>query len=187
MVYTSSQQTRLAIVVQPLEGTLGTGHSGLCQMKDSRLRNETKAVKRTIPDPTVSQRRLFQRALLAWLILISVEFVHGTLRAIFLVPVVGDFRSRQIGVFTGSILILAVAYLLFPWLDASDKKSLLSVGALWVALTVAFEFAFGRVLGRSWGNVASDYDILRGGFLLIGMAVLMFSPVIAVWMRMRGR
>ena len=41
--------------------------------------------------------------------LIAVEFVHGILRAIFLVPVVGDFRARRIGVFIGSGLILLVA------------------------------------------------------------------------------
>ena len=57
---------------------------------------------------------LSKRAMLVWLILIAVEFVRGILRALFLVPVVGDFRARQIGVSTGSILILAVAYLLVP-------------------------------------------------------------------------
>ena len=133
----------------------------------------------------VSRHRLFKRALLIWLILIAVEFVHGILRAIFLVPVVGDFQSRQIGVFTGSILILAVAYLLVPWLNVAQNKSLVSIGILWVGLTVAFEFSFGHfVFGRSWGDLASDYNFFRGGFLLIGMAVLMFAPLMA---RMRRR
>jgi hypothetical protein len=58
------------------------------------------------------QSKFIARALLVWLILIATEFVHGILRAIFLVPVVGDFRARQIGVFIGSALILLVAYLL---------------------------------------------------------------------------
>lgn len=72
-----------------------------------------------------------KRALVVWLVLIAVEFAHGTLRSIFLVPVVGDFRSRQIGVFTGSTLILAVVYLLVPWLRTADRKSLILVGVLW--------------------------------------------------------
>jgi hypothetical protein len=128
----------------------------------------------------------FRRALVVWCILIGVEFTHGTLRTIFLVPVVGDFRSRQIGVFTGSVLILAVAYVLVPWLHASGRRVLGLVGVLWLALTVVFEFGFGHfVLGRSWENLASDYNILRGGFLLIGMAVLMFAPVVAARMRDR--
>lgn len=134
----------------------------------------------------VRYRRLFIRALLVWLALIGVEVVHGTLRAIFLLPVVGDHRSRQIGVFTGSVLILVVASLLFPWLHTTAEKSLILVGVLWVVVTVAFAFSFGHyVFGRSWEDVASDYDPGQGGFLLIGMAVLMFAPMIAVWMRSR--
>ena len=119
-----------------------------------------------------------------WIILIAIEFIHGVLRAMFLVPVVGDFRSRQIGVFTGSVLILAVTYMLVPWLRTTETKALIGVGALWVMLTVAFELGFGHyVFGRSWMDLASDYDIRRGGFLLIGMAVMMLAPLIAARMR----
>ena len=74
---------------------------------------------------------LFGRALAVWCVLIAVEFIQGTLRTIFLVPVVGDFRSRQIGVFTGSILILVVAYFLVPWIHATEEKALILVGIPW--------------------------------------------------------
>jgi hypothetical protein len=37
-----------------------------------------------------------------WIVLIGVEFIHGALRTIFLVPYVGEFHARQIGVFAGS-------------------------------------------------------------------------------------
>ena len=128
---------------------------------------------------------LFVRALAVWFVLIAVEFIHGTLRTIFLGLVVGDFRSRQIGVFSGSVLVLAVAYVLIPRLHATGKRALVLVGVLWLVLTVAFEFSFGHyVFRRSWGDLASDYNPFRGGFLVIGMAVLMFSPVIGS--RIRG-
>ena len=102
------------------------------------------------------------------------------------VPVVGDFRSQQIGASSGSILLVAIAYLLVPWLHAIENRSLIFVGAFWVVLTVAFEFTLGHfVFGRSWEGLASDYNLFRGGFLLIGMVVLMFSPVIAARLRHR--
>lgn len=132
----------------------------------------------------VSRHHLLKRALVAWLILIATEIIHGTVRAVFLVPVVGDFRSRQIGVLTGSLLILAIAYLLVPWFQAAERKLLISVGVLWLVLTVAFEFTFGHfVFGRSWEGLASVYDLPHGGLLLIGMAVLMLSPLIASRLR----
>jgi hypothetical protein len=103
---------------------------------------------------------------------------------VFLVPVVGDSRARQIGVFTGSVLILCVAYLLVGWLRAENTKSLIIVGALWLVVTVVFEFGFGHfVFGRSWQDLGSDYNIAHGGFLAIGMLVLAFSPVIGARLR----
>jgi hypothetical protein len=129
---------------------------------------------------------LFKRASAVWLILIAVEFVHGVLRAIFLVPFIGDFRARQIGVFIGSALILLVAYLFAGWLHAPDTKSLLMIGVLWLVLTVAFEFGFGHfVLGRSWESLGEDYDVPKGGLLPFGMIVLVLSPRIAALMRRR--
>ena len=129
---------------------------------------------------------LFKRALVVWLVLIAVEFIHGVLRAIFLVPVVGDFKARQIGVFSGSVFILVVTFLFIRWLDAPDTRALLHVGVLWLFLTLTFEFTFGHfVFGRPWEDLASDYELRHGGLLAFGMAVLMLSPVIAA--RLRGR
>lgn len=136
-----------------------------------------------MPDSAVP-RGLLRRALIVWLVLIAVEFCHGILRAIFLVPLVGDFRSRQIGVFTGSLLILAVACVFIRWLHAPDTKSRLLVGVLWLVLTVAFELSIGHfVLGRSWDDLGADYNISRGGFLPTGLVVLELSPVIAAQLR----
>jgi hypothetical protein len=102
----------------------------------------------------------------------------------FLVPLVGDFRSRQIGVFTGSIRILAVAYLFVPWLRTTEPKALIRVGALWLLLIISFELSFGHfIFRRSWEDLARDYNIFRGGLLPVGLAVLMVAPVIAVRMR----
>lgn len=136
--------------------------------------------------PTGEQAKILKRAIGVWLVLIAIEVIHGTLRSIFLVPVVGDFRSRQIGVFSGSILIFAVTYLLVPTLRTTEKKPLIQIGALWLVLTLAFEFSFGHfVFGRSWADLGSDYDIFHGGFLLLGMAVLMFAPVATARIRCR--
>lgn len=124
---------------------------------------------------------LYGRALAAWFLLIAIEMVHGIARAMFLVPVVGDFRSRQIGVFTGTLLILGVAYLLAPWLRPPDAGATFRIGALWLGLTLAFEFGFGHyVFGRSWTSLAEDYDLLHGGLLPLGLLMEALAPWI-VW------
>ena len=120
------------------------------------------------------------RAIAVWLVLICAEILHGIARGIFLVPHVGEFRSGQIGVLTGSIIILVIALAFIRWIGASRTSDLLAVGFLWLGLTLAFEILFGRfVVGASWERLAADYNVLEGGLLPLGMLVLLMSPLIA--------
>lgn len=123
---------------------------------------------------------LWLRAVAVWLVLIAAETVHGTLRTLFLQPHLGDFRARQVSVFTGMALILLIAWLFSGWLRAGSTRELLSVGALWLVLTVLFEIGLGRlVLGYPWERILSDYDLSRGGLLAFGMIVLVLAPLLA--------
>ena len=120
------------------------------------------------------------RGIVIWVILIFAEMLHGIARAAFLAPYVGDFRARQIAVLTGSMIILAITLVCVRWIRASSASELLSVGVLWLGLTLAFEILFGRfVLGYSWERIASDYNLLDGGLLPVGLVVLTVSPLIA--------
>ena len=82
--------------------------------------------------------------------------------------------------FTGSIIILAIALAFVRWIGAHRTTELLVVGFLWLVLTLAFEILFGRfVVGASWERLAADYNVLEGGLLAFGMLVLLLSPLIA--------
>jgi hypothetical protein len=125
------------------------------------------------------------RSFVVWLIVIAAEILHGIARGIFLVPCVGQFRSSQIGVFTGSLIILAIALLFVRWIGANRSSQLLGIGVLWLVLTLTFAFLFGHfVMGASWDRIAPDYNVLHGGLLPFGMVVLALSPWIAA--RVRG-
>jgi len=124
------------------------------------------------------------RSLAVWLLIICAEVLHGILRAILLVPIVGEFRSNQIGVFTGSAIILVIAYFTIRWIGAKWTSELLTVGFLWLLLTVAFEVLFGRfVMDLSWERLGADYNVLNGGLIPFGLLVLSFSPMIAAKLR----
>jgi hypothetical protein len=129
---------------------------------------------------------MWQRAFAVWLLIISAEAVHGVLRTLFLMPRVGDFRARQLGVLTGSVLILAIAYLCVDWIRAGTMGRLGAVGAGWVALTLTFEVSLGRlILGYSWERLLADYDVARGGLLPFGLLLMAMSPLFAAWARGR--
>ena len=107
---------------------------------------------------------MLTRGAAVWCVLIAIEIAHGVARAVWLVPLVGDWRSRQIGVGTGTIINFAVAALFIRWIHPRSGGGALRVGALWLLLTLAFELAFGRFVARaSWQRIGSDYDLLHGG------------------------
>jgi hypothetical protein len=129
----------------------------------------------------------WMRALAVWLVLIAVETIHGAARAIVLVPKAGDMRSRQIGVFTGSLMNLGISCLFIRWLGARTTRALVGIGVVWVVLTVVFEVAFGRLVMKSaWDRVRADYDLARGGLLSIGLIALAGSPLFAARLRHIG-
>lgn len=131
--------------------------------------------------PTVrtSWTSIILRAIEVWLVLSAIEVIHGFARTILLVPFVGDFRSRQIGVLTGSLLVVLTAFLFRFWIEAEGISRQLCVGLIWVVSTVAFEVILGRlVLDLSWERILSDYDVLNGGLMPLGLLVMLISPTL---------
>jgi hypothetical protein len=135
----------------------------------------------------MTPRVLLGRAVTVWLLMMLIETVHGVLRAMLLVPRVGDLPARQIGVFTGSLLILAVTYLSLGWLRLDWPRLRIVVGIVWALLTLAFEVLLGRILlGYPWSRLLADYDLARGGLMGLGLLVMVFAPSIAYAFATRG-
>lgn len=124
------------------------------------------------------------RAFLVWLIIIFAESIHGTIRQLFLAPLVGDFPARRIAVFTGMFLIFLITYFFIRWINAPSVKSLFGIGFIWVFLTVLFEFGLGVfVLNYSWERMFEDYDLSRGGLMGLGLLFMFFAPFFAEKLR----
>jgi hypothetical protein len=88
-------------------------------------------------------------------------------------------RMALLGLIGGSLLILSIAYFSVGWIGARRTIPLLEVGVMWLVLMVVFEISFGLlVVGASWQRLLSDYNILQGGLLPVGLAVLALSPLI---------
>ena len=126
------------------------------------------------------------RALFVWLVMMGVEFCHGALRTLFLSPMLGDYAARQVSIFTGSILIVFVAYIFIHWIRAGSAVSQIAVGVLWLILTIAFEAGFGHyVFKLPWEEVFEEFNLVTGHLMPLGLVVLTFSPMIAVRLRER--
>ena len=123
---------------------------------------------------------IFLRSIVVWLVFILAESLNGTIRIFWLVPSLGDSRAQQIAFLTGSVLVLTIATLFIQWLQASRISQLLSIGMLWMMLTLAFEIALGRfIFGYSWEQIAANFNVLNGGLMPFELALLVLAPLIA--------
>jgi hypothetical protein len=120
---------------------------------------------------------------MVWMLVMLAETLHGSLREIFIAPLLGGLRARQLGVLAGSALILLIAWATARWMGAATRQAQLVVGGYWAVLTLAFEFVLGRALGLDWSRIFADYDPTRGGFLVLGLAFMVFAPLLAAKIR----
>lgn len=118
------------------------------------------------------------RALAVWLLIIVAESVQGGLRRVLTGPE-AEFVVRQGSVLVGALVIFAITWFSLGWLRIRTAGGALAVGVLWVALTVGFEFGLGRLLGYGWDRILSDYDLLHGGLMPLGLLAMALTPWLA--------
>jgi hypothetical protein len=58
----------------------------------------------------------------------------------------------------------------------------LTIGTIWVVLTVLFEITLGRALGLSWQRIIEDYNLAEGGLMGFGLVGMFVTPwLVAKW------
>ena len=116
---------------------------------------------------------------LAWLGGPLIGIANGTLRELAYKDRVGELTAHQLS--TGSAIALFAGYfeLLARRRPLTSTREALEVGIAWLALTVAFEFGFGRgVAHTSWDELLADYDLRKGRLWPLVLAWIALGPAI---------
>ena len=124
------------------------------------------------------------RALAVWLLLLILAVLNGGLRDTQLSPRLGDTVGRGISTLLLCGLIVLATWLTIGWIRPAGSREALAVGALWVALTLAFEFGVGHYgFGKPWPELLADYDLSRGRIWIAVLVVTLLAP----WWTARSR
>ena len=142
----------------------------------------TNATDRTRPRRSGSlanmPTRLYIRAARLWLQFIAIETVSGVLRTLYLEPWLGEVLARQLGVFMGCCIFIALVHKQCRWLRIPTGRDW-QVGLFWALSTFGFEVLLGKgVIKAPWSRILSDYDISHGGFMGFGLLSMAVAPAL---------
>lgn len=119
------------------------------------------------------------RAFLVWAAIIPFAIANGILRDAFLSRVLAAGAARTLSGVLLSAAIFAWTLGTYRWLGSPRGAAAVTVGVAWLALTIAFEFAFGRlVAGRSWEELLRPYRFAGGDIWPVVLLVVAVSPLL---------
>lgn len=101
--------------------------------------------------------------LLSWVPMVPIAIINALIREELLARYLSELHAHQVSTFTGVILFGIYIWLLFRVWEIGSGRRAITVGLVWLVLTVSFEFIFGHfVVGHPWSRLFSDYNISAG-------------------------
>ena len=130
-------------------------------------------------------RTVFLKAFVIWLLLLALAILNAGIREKLLASWFGPQLALPLSGLSLSLLIFLVTLLVAPLLKARKAVHYWMVGAIWLAMTISFEFLFGHlVIGHSWAKLLEAYNVSTGNLWLLVLLVTAVSPYLAA--RARG-
>ena len=129
---------------------------------------------------------MIDRAVIVWAAIALVAVVNGAFREAILVPRLGEPTGRAVSTLILSAAVLAAAMLTINWITPFASRDAWRIGALWLVMTLAFEFIVGHYVFRvPWREIAADYNVLEGRIWVLVLIVTLVAPAAAA--ALRGR
>lgn len=138
-----------------------------------------------LPGPvTASTSAVLLKAVTLWFAVLALAMANGVAREKALVPALGSFGALVASGILLSACVFLVALAAAPWYGVLSSAKWLGVGALWLAMTLAFEFGFGRLAQhKSWAELFEAYTFKGGNIWPLVLLVVLLAPWLAAKLR----
>ena len=123
--------------------------------------------------------------IIAWFPMVVIAIANGGLRQAWYGKHLGELQAHQISTLTAIVLFgVYIGFVVRVWRPASATQAV-TIGLVWLAMTVAFEFLFGHyVAGHPWDRLLHDYNIFAGRVWLVVLVWVTVAPYL--FSRLRG-
>jgi hypothetical protein len=123
----------------------------------------------------------------AWLGAALIGVANGVAREATYARLVDERTAHQVSGVTGIAAFAAYFRALQARWPLPSTATALEVGGAWVAMTVAFEFGFGRLVAKqSWEDLLADYDLAAGRTWPLVLAWIGLGPAVVRAIRVSG-
>jgi len=130
---------------------------------------------------------MLTRYLLAWLGLPLIGIINGAIRQLVYRDALGDLTAHQLSTVTGILFFGLYIWLLSRWWPLPSARTAITVGLIWLALTIGFEFIFGHyVMRNSWEWLLGDYNLLAGRLWVLVLLWITAAPYVFYWLSTRS-
>ena len=117
------------------------------------------------------------RYVLAWIPMLAIAIANGALRQLVFAKSLSEPHAHQLSTITGSIFIGAFIWFVVRKWPPSSERQALSIGLIWVSLTIAFESFMGLALQHlTISQVLHEYNLFAGRVWVVFMVWLAVAP-----------
>jgi hypothetical protein len=119
------------------------------------------------------------RAGAVWFAIMLIAILNGAARDILFVRRLGDPAARALSCLTLAALIALVTWVSLRWIHPASLGDAWTIGAMWLVMTLGFEFGAGHYLfGTPWPQLLADYNLLAGRLWILVLVTTTVAPAL---------
>ena len=120
---------------------------------------------------------MLTRAGVIWFVIMITAILNGAFRDVVLLPRLGDTLARAISCVTLGAIIVFVTWMSLQWIHPGSPRDAWTIGALWLVMTLGFEFGAGHYLfATPWPQLLADYNLLAGRLWVLVLVTTLAAP-----------
>ena len=117
------------------------------------------------------------KALSIWMLFLVGAILNGVSRESLFTPLFGENVALPLSGVTLSAFIFLVTYWTVPLFGRNPGNVFISIGLLWLGITLAFEFTFASFTAeRNWRDIIPMLNPFTGNLLLLVLLVTTVAP-----------
>ena len=116
--------------------------------------------------------------------MVFIAIFNGIIREYTYGKFLSNLYSHQISCLTAIILFVFYIGVITYFFPLESTLQALTIGLIWLALTITFEFIFGHyIVGHSWEKLLEDYNLLAGRLWVMVLLWVTLAPFTFYYLR----